>query len=195
MNDNVRTLTVVKPPEPPPKTPQATSYPWDRAKGERSARFEMFQTYLLLGPDRSVAKAAAAMGKSYHTLEDASKTYKWRERAEAWDSHVAAKAQEKAMKDLLQARERSAVIGHNMLVRVAQKLQTMDPDEIPPSAITKLSAEALSLIERALGVGDSQPTEETERRRIIIELPSDPEARASGMKLMAELLHTKKPTT
>ena len=64
------------------------SYPWIKADGESEQAYEAFQTYLRLGTGRSIAKAAAKLGKTTQNLEAFSSRWKWVARVTAYDAYV-----------------------------------------------------------------------------------------------------------
>lgn len=63
-------------------------YPWIQQERESGQAYGAFQVYLRLGTTRSIAKAAAKMGKTAQNLENFSTRYRWVERVEAYDAYV-----------------------------------------------------------------------------------------------------------
>jgi len=63
-------------------------YPWLRRDTETDPAWEAFQTYLRLGKDRSIAKAAAKVGKTPQCLEVWSVRHQWVDRVTAHDNYV-----------------------------------------------------------------------------------------------------------
>ncbi|MFM7269069.1 MAG: hypothetical protein ACKOZT_10880 [Cyanobium sp.] len=76
--------------------PNHTPMPiWERGQGhtsrtERPDAYSRFRAWLELGPARSLAAYAAALGISRQALSETARRYCWRERAAAWDRAEAA---------------------------------------------------------------------------------------------------------
>ncbi|MFN8464566.1 MAG: hypothetical protein U0X20_03410 [Caldilineaceae bacterium] len=75
-----------------PETTQAagTRQPWDQLEGEPNAWYGRFQVYLELGVTRTLKVAATEAGLQVSgggTWSTASRRWRWRERAHAWDVH------------------------------------------------------------------------------------------------------------
>lgn len=76
------------------------SRPWDQQPGENNLWFRRFQSYLRLGPRRSMLSAYTrdleqrginAKGKKHipSSWRDSARRWRWLERAQAWDAQVA----------------------------------------------------------------------------------------------------------
>jgi hypothetical protein len=61
-------------------------HPWDRQPGETSKAYEAFVTYRDMGPGRTTAKVAQALGKSTTVIHKWSSLHHWVSRSAAWDS-------------------------------------------------------------------------------------------------------------
>lgn len=118
--------------------------PWNAQIDEKASAFRAFQTYLNLGPTRSIEKAwRMASGKESKTPGHFTKwaqEYKWTERAEAWDLHaheVVAKQNEETMRrsavDLTQTRINAyrgmMNVGARIVVKAAKAIDGMTPQE------------------------------------------------------------------
>jgi len=77
---------------------------FEQQPGECGKAFAAFVAYLKLGPERSLSKAAAVVGKSKPQLERMSRQWKWVARAEAYQAHLA-RMEREGMEGLV--RERS----------------------------------------------------------------------------------------
>src|SRR6516164_6680801 len=90
--------------------------PWEQQTGESARAFGAFTVYRDLGPRRSLRAAATAFyGRSSASLERQvdkwSRAFRWVERANAWDQHLAAegcKAQEEARREMVERHVREA---------------------------------------------------------------------------------------
>jgi transposase len=74
------------------KTNQLTACP--RYRGESAQAYEALTTYIVLGPQRSIANAAKRLGKSKSLLERWSSRYEWVKRADAYGWAECRKLQE-----------------------------------------------------------------------------------------------------
>ena len=187
---------------------------WERQALDTDKSFEAFRVYRDMGPDRTLAGAAKAMGKSdtYHrTLEDWSAHNGWRLRVSEWDSHqdrmdrkaaleLAAKktSQRIALADgLWMTAARVLGMWNNYLVQFnEQQLKIKEEGgqlEVPPLSPTELQrlAEAGIKLTQLL---EGKPTEigaqqhqitVYDRRREIQKIISDKQVRMA-MRVVAE---------
>jgi hypothetical protein len=58
---------------------------WDRRDNETGPAYEAFRAYLELGPERSLAKVGAKLGKSKALMDRWSARHDWADRAQAFD--------------------------------------------------------------------------------------------------------------
>lgn len=63
---------------------------WQRRPDETGRSWECFNTYLRLGPGRSLVQAAATAGNRYDTVKRWSAHHQWTLRAAAYDEHMQA---------------------------------------------------------------------------------------------------------
>lgn len=74
--------------------PAFVGEPWERQPKETAVAFDALRKYLEMGPQRSHAKLAHALGKTKSLVDGWSKRYRWRLRSAAWDNAQAAHADE-----------------------------------------------------------------------------------------------------
>ena len=77
--------------------------PWDRQPGERDAPWQAFKLYRDMGPSRSARKVAMALKKSSGHLLRYSHAWSWKERIQAYETHmdrVSQKAHEIALEEM-----------------------------------------------------------------------------------------------
>lgn len=99
---------------------------WDRRPGETDRAWAAFNAYLRLGPERTLADAAEAIGRPRgyrETLKYWSVKYDWRIRAAAWDEHVEARVNDARTDELEQAARRQARIAEAALGLVASTIK------------------------------------------------------------------------
>lgn len=128
---------------------------WDMyGAGDSSPEAEMaFVTYRDLGPTRSLAKAAAKVGKNISLLERWSSRDDWGRRVRAYDSHLESE-QRKAMA------ARHANLAADMLEKVAQKVASLDFETLSPGVAAKWVETAAKLERLSLDA----PSSITEQR-------------------------------
>ena len=140
---------------------------WEMQPTETPRAFAGFAVYRDLGPGRSLAKAAAAMpnGPGVRVLKSWSPTYRWVERARAFDAsadrhrlaaraEATAEAEANVIDDLeryrrgqlsiaLQLRDAALI----MVAQVLQRLQSMGTEEIPVASLPSFIRAAVSVAE------------------------------------------------
>lgn len=89
--------------------------PWERRDSETPVAFAAFQVYRDLAAERTLAKAAAALGKGHSVMEKWSGEHDWVERCLAWDRHLDEQGRRAAVAAVREMAERHA--------REAQELQ------------------------------------------------------------------------
>jgi len=73
---------------------------WERRTGEGAVAFSGFQTYIYMGPERTIAAVAAQVGVKESTVRQWSAKFDWVERSKDWDGFLAEIQQKKAQKIL-----------------------------------------------------------------------------------------------
>lgn len=91
--------------------------------------FAAFVAYRDLGPDRSGAKAAKALGKSTRTLDRWTSRHRWVERALAWDEHLDDKACEAAESEVEERTRRHLEYCRKMQAIGMARLEAIDEDD------------------------------------------------------------------
>lgn len=148
----------------PERVELPASEPWARLPGETARQFAAFQAYLNLpaagrSVDRAFRAYKAAQGK--HTEKGHDRTfggwagsYRWAERARAFDEFTVAVAQKAKVEALVEEAGRAARIRSKLLAKLEERLDTGE-----------VSASALPEFVRALnGLLDAGPRVEAELR-------------------------------
>lgn len=106
--------------------------PWEQMQTETAPAFEVFAIYRDMGPDRSIRKAAGNVPSNLTQCYAWAKEWNWTPRVLAYDrdqDRLWRAQQEKARKDMA---TRHANIASAMLMKVAGRLQSLDPEELNP---------------------------------------------------------------
>jgi hypothetical protein len=147
---------------------QNAPLPYERQPGETAKAYAAFQVYRDLGIKRSVDE----VGKRLYGTQKGRKrgttgrlrawftTWRWEERAAAWDDHLdqeARKAQEDARRSMA---ERHATMATSLQLKALERLQKMKPEELDASEVLRYLVEAAKLERLARG----EPTEVSEQK-------------------------------
>jgi len=131
--------------------------PWERQEHQETPyRFGQFSVYLDLGRTRTLRKVAETLTRSHGYVRQVSASYRWVERAEAWDKH------RKHLDELLWIEERrkaaandnrvlSAIVG-----QLATRVQTLNAADLSVGDFTRLLD--VTMRQRRLLFGPEQPT-------------------------------------
>jgi hypothetical protein len=141
--------------------------PWEKLPRESFKAFQGFAVFRDMGPSRSLAKVASALGKSKALVEGWSAKHGWVERAEAYDVYVDARWREEREGELGEMRRREGALGALMQTLVFQRLRghgtpgeedyvpAMGAGELDVYGAAKLAESSVKLIRLSRG----QPTE------------------------------------
>ena len=134
-------------------TEKTTGHPWEQQPGEGVKAFEAFNTYMLMGTERSLDKVAYELNKSRGLMAKWSGTWKWVERAAAWDIEQENNARKDQIKEIKEMRKRHAKLATQMLAKVTKRMLKMPEEELTPQDV-KAWVETASKLER-LSRGDT----------------------------------------
>ena len=129
------------------KKQPATEFPWLRQPGEGIKPYEAFNTYMLMGTDRSLTKVANELNKSTTLMGKWSSQWKWVERVTAWDVEQERLARLDQMEAIRKMRKRHASLATSMLAKVAERMKNMQPEELSPQDV-KAFVDVASKLER-----------------------------------------------
>ncbi len=127
--------------------------PWERQQGETVKAFAAFTTWRDLGPERSIQKAATALGKSRQLLVAWASEHRWRPRIDAWERELdrqATSAQLKAVEEMATRHTRGALLLFNAATQRAQQLSE-NPDQISPRDVARMFATAVDVERKSRG--------------------------------------------
>ncbi len=125
-----------------PKQPELD--PWERQPKESDVAFDAWLKYRDGGPRRRLAPVAEACGKSVSLMERWSGTWKWRDRAAAWDREQDRVGREAQLEEVRAMHRRHANLGVLMLNKAAQRLAGDEANGVTPIDTSKLTAEQVA---------------------------------------------------
>jgi len=170
---------------------------WDRQEGETDAAWKAFNRYLQLGDERSIAKAIEGDGKraAKRRYESWSSTYRWVERARAWDASIVERIRKDREKDLIAMRKRHIEAGQAMqslaassMFKAVEAATEIPLEDVPRWMWTGVRIERLAAGEPTESVrqevsGNINVNGSEARRRIL----ADPEATRLAVELTRRL--------
>lgn len=120
---------------------QVTEYPWERQPGEGVKAFEAFNTYMLMGTERSLSKVAYELNKSRTLMAKWSGLWNWVDRAAAWDVEQEKLARKEQIEEIKKMRKRHAMMSakaltaanmglSNLLKELQQGKAAMTPNDL-----------------------------------------------------------------
>lgn len=128
--------------------------PWERQEGESTKAYEAFCIYRDMGIQRSIRKVAEELSKSETLMARWSGNHDWVERAAQWDSEQDRVARQQQLDEIKKMRKRHAGIANQMLLKAAEALQNLDPEEIKAQDVSRM-VDVASKLER-ISRGDSE---------------------------------------
>ena len=133
---------------------------WDRQEGESSLWYGRFDEYRLMGPERSVLSVVNRRRRDQSKRQakyspgawlEKANTFKWKDRSEAWDEserqRQAALREEEA--DRLFENVEQAMKA--LYAKYSQRLQELDPDDIPAAVLAPHFLSAIKKLEEIYG--------------------------------------------
>jgi hypothetical protein len=147
---------------------------WEQLEEETAQAFEGFVTYLELGPERTIPRAAEALGKSTPLLWRWSSRHRWRGRARAWDRENRrqdeAVSREERDELVRRRRHRADLLGRTGLMVLSKFVRRdpvtgelqVSPDVKPRDAVSvlRLATELEERIDIAAPQTDASPSAE-----------------------------------
>ncbi|HUM43488.1 MAG TPA: hypothetical protein PKI14_11125 [Fervidobacterium sp.] len=130
---------------------------WDRQPGESAKAYAAFCAYRDLGAERSLEKVRHLLDKprTKKWLGVWSAKYNWVERAKAYDDYIEKKKRAEKEKAIMEMVERHAKLAMAFEQRVAQRLQSVDPEELTPNDLARW----LEIATRLERLSRGEPTE------------------------------------
>ena len=119
--------------------------PWERQKGESVQAFEAFSIYLEMGAERSLRAVTQKLLKSYTLIGRWSRTYKWVDRAAAYDTELQRQAYDAAVRRTRKMIERNIRTALKMQEKALLALEKLNPADLSPRDILSMLRDALKL--------------------------------------------------
>lgn len=114
----------------PPITLSTTLDPWEQQPAETPRKHGQFVTYRDLGRTRTLQKAAEGLQLHAVTVRKAAARFRWRERADAWDRHLDRLYEAGWVEERRKAAESDARILGAAVGKLAQRLGTLDAQQM-----------------------------------------------------------------
>jgi len=129
--------------------------PWERLVGEGAKRFAAFVRYRDMGPDRSLAKVAQALGKSTTLIERWSAQDSWVQRVGTWDEEQDRIWRAQQQGHRREVGRRQLRIANAMQGQLVNRLADLDVSQLTPRDLgywleitTKVQRQALGQADR-----------------------------------------------
>jgi hypothetical protein len=135
--------------------------PWERQLGESRPTFAAFQTYLELSAgdptkEATYEQTAQAVGKNKSLISRWARVVRngltWRDRRDAWLSHVDRARAARLLCETEEARERWRSTGRTMQDLGAKRIAALDPQKLPVDEARRFVVDGAGLESRGLGV-------------------------------------------
>ena len=125
---------------------------WEQQPEETFGAWEAFYTYREMGPLRTHARVAAKLGKvSKAQIDDWSSRWAWRDRVRAWNIHIDRQIQEARSEMIREMRDRHAKLGRKLLDKFMERVDSLDPSDIPPGSLDRMLKAGAEIERSAVG--------------------------------------------
>lgn len=128
---------------------------WERQQGESPQAYEAFATYRDMGSERNIRAVARKLSKSSTIIARWSSTWKWVERARAWDNELTRQAKEAAAKKVKDMTGRHINIAMQLQRKALEALEVLNVEEMSPKDIKEFIKAATEL-ERANRLAEAE---------------------------------------
>lgn len=129
--------------------------PWDRQPREPEKAYAYFALYRDLGRTRTVARVAAEVHRSRDYLHKLASTWRWIQRAQAFDregDRIYAEGLAERRRDMA---DRHARMASALQAKIVARLQALDASKLTPGDIARWLEVATRVERLALGLPDS----------------------------------------
>lgn len=145
-----------------------TEHEWERQAGESEEAYAAFKLYRDAGEKRSSIAVGKQLGKSGTIISRWCSTYRWVERARAYDNSLEREAYNATVAEIREMNRKQAKLGAALQMKAIQALQKMDVDKMNPKAIIEFLAKGAEIERRArmadIALQESKTKESMESR-------------------------------
>lgn len=143
-------------------------YPWIQQPTETGQAYDAFRVYLLMGTSRSLAKAAAKMGKTPQNLEDFSRRNDWVARVKAYDAYLITAETDGLAHQMAESRDENLELVRKLRGHLSARLDEFIAKNQDPSIRWNQALTAMAKLEaNAFSIRDDAKT--TERIEAVLE--------------------------
>lgn len=149
------------------KEAESPLYEWDKLPQENMKMYARFTWYrdsvyttdengemvVDISRRRSYKATAIQFNCSTHNIEIAGKKYRWKERCEAYDAHIALKVRQENDKKVMRMLNNHAVLGAAMVQRAAKRLISLPEDNISAAETIKMADVGVKIERMSRGIG------------------------------------------
>ena len=122
-------------------------YPWERQPREGERAFAAYLIYRDQKPPRVMHRVASQLGRSLALIHRWSSAWNWLERTAQWDNYRLMQRDDDSIEAINEMNDRHAKLAKAMSGKIAQRLQTLQPDELSPGEIGRWM-QVVSMVER-----------------------------------------------
>lgn len=145
------------PPEPaaPVDSPRVPE-PWERQPGETEKQWVAFIAYRDQTPgDRSLRLLAGDRPGKTREIERWSSKHRWVARVNAWDALADERTRQARLDAIDNMNARQQAVGAILMSKILQRVDAIDPSNLPPRSLAALITAAAKAEREALGVASS----------------------------------------
>ncbi|MGZ4904694.1 MAG: hypothetical protein ACXV5I_07765 [Halobacteriota archaeon] len=118
---------------------------WERLPDESAKACDAFRRYRDMGPERSIAKLARAMGCSTGLLKRWSSPYRWVARAMRYDDYLDKRLREARERVVLETAAKHAELARTAQERALLRLSAIDVDSLRPTQLLQFTKASIEL--------------------------------------------------
>lgn len=167
---------------------------WDRLPEESNSWYGRFETYRLMGPDRTVqetynlwrqSKGRPVRGQTSGSWSSAASRFRWKERAEAWDEVEREGARRKRQEDVDDLFENIERNTRGFYAKLTRAMAALDPATIPIGLLIPQFLAIVTKLESIYGRVSTQRVEVTGKDGAPL-IPVDLDERRAVLKIVDE---------
>lgn len=126
-----------------------TEYPWERQPGEGYEAYEAFRVYYKMREKRSLAKVAAALGKSKTLMENWARKWDWVERSRAYDNELEREAFKATVSEIRKMNKQQASTGVLLQQLGIEALKKLNADKMEAKTLLQFIVQGAAIERRS----------------------------------------------